>query len=83
MLRAMLEFEPCRYDDVRPLLEQEHPGMVALIHQGELIAVYNTLDEAASDGVRRYGRLPFDLRELPAVEDRLPLRLDVGQRISW
>jgi hypothetical protein len=80
---AMLEFEPCRYDDVRPFLEREHAGMVALIERGALIAVYNTLDEAAADGVRRYGRRPFDLKELPAVEDRLPLTLAPGQSAHW
>jgi hypothetical protein len=83
MLSPMLEFEPIAFDAVRAILEREHAGMVALVAGGDLIAVYNTLDEAAADGVRRFGRTPFDLRELPVIEDRLPLTLGQGQRASW
>ena len=42
-------------------LEREHPGATALMHEGDVIGVYDSEDEAYDDGCKRYGLGDFSL----------------------
>jgi hypothetical protein len=41
-----------------------YPGMIALVKGRELIGVYNTEDEALTEGARRYQLQPFLIRRI-------------------
>lgn len=42
-------------------LEREHPGATALMHEGEVIRVYDSEDEAYEDGCKNFGLGNFSL----------------------
>lgn len=42
-------------------LEREHPGATALMHEGEIIRVYDSEHEAYDDGCTKYGLGNFSL----------------------
>jgi len=43
-------------------------GRVVLIHDSDLIGVFDTDAEAVREGTRRFGREPFLVRQVRAVE---------------
>lgn len=60
------------FERLRPGLEADHLGEWALVHQGELIGLYGSFEEAAADAVRRFGSGPFLIRQIGAEPITLP-----------
>ena len=50
----------------RAKLEAEQHGRVALLHDGELVAVYDTIADAYAIGCEQYGLGSFSLQEIGA-----------------
>lgn len=45
-------------------LEREHLGRIAMLHDQELVNVYNDMDDAYSIGVEKYGLGNFSLQRI-------------------
>ena len=45
-------------------LERDHPGKVALLHDGELVEVHETYDDAYWHGVDEWGLGNFSIQEI-------------------
>ena len=48
----------------RDRLEREHPGRIAMLHNQELVSVYNDMGDAYSIGVEKYGLGNFSLQRI-------------------
>lgn len=45
-------------------LEREHLGKWALVHQEDLVGIFDDFNSAASDAVRKFGRGPYLIRQI-------------------
>ena len=52
------------YEDHRDRLESEHLGRYALMHDGEIIDIYNDSGDAYSIGCDKYGLGNFTIEEI-------------------
>ncbi|MCY3853222.1 MAG: hypothetical protein OXG03_06595 [Gammaproteobacteria bacterium] len=52
------------YEAVRSRLESKEPGRVALLHDGEMVAVYNDSGDAYDIGCERYGLGNFSIQKI-------------------
>ena len=48
----------------KDMLEREHPGRIAMLHDQELVNIYNDMDDAYSIGVEKYGLGNFSLQKI-------------------
>lgn len=46
-----------------------YPGKFVLLHSGELIGVFDTMNEGLAAGARRFGLQPFLLRQVMPVPE--------------
>ena len=60
---------------MRDELEAKFKGKWALIYKSDLIATFDTFDEAAQSAVARFGRGPFLIRQVGAPETMIPASL--------
>lgn len=60
----VLEKEIATFEREKGRLQTEHPGKFVLVHGDEVIDTFDTFDAAASDGLRRFGKGPFLIREV-------------------
>jgi hypothetical protein len=60
------------FDAMRPGLETEHLGEWVVFHERQLAGVYPTMEKAAEDAVRRFGRGPYLIRCVGAPPMTLP-----------
>ncbi len=67
-----LETEIKAYEAQRAELEENHMGKYVIFHGGELVGVYDTLDSAAKEALRRFGRGPYLIRQVGAPPAALP-----------
>ncbi len=67
-----LETEIKAYEAKRAELEAQHMGKYVVFHGEELIGVYDTLDLAAAEAVRLFGRGPYLIRRVGAPPLTLP-----------
>lgn len=65
--------EDAVYERHRAALERDHMGKVALVHEEELIGVFETLVEACEEGHRRFGLDRFMIREIGDPVHFIPL----------
>jgi hydrogenase maturation factor len=65
------------YEKLLPTLEG-NVGNWVLIHQEELVNIFDTSEEAAAEAVRRFGRGPFLIRQIGAPPMVLPASLMYG-----
>jgi len=56
--------ESATYERHRELLEGAHPNRVALLHGDDLAGVYDSLEEAMTEGCRRFGLNQFMVKEI-------------------
>jgi len=70
-----LDSEISAYDDMREDLEAHHLGKWVIVHDRQLIGDYESMETAAEEGVRRFGRGPFLLRQVGAPPLTLPVSL--------
>jgi hypothetical protein len=69
---AELETEITTYESMREGLEAEHMGKWALLHDHDLIGLYDTFDAVAREAVKRFGRGPYLIRQIGARPATLP-----------
>jgi hypothetical protein len=60
------------FNAMRRDLETRHVGKWILIHNRELIGVFETFDQAANEAVTRFGRGPYLIRQVGASQASLP-----------
>lgn len=60
-----VEVDHAAYNDkYRQDMEREHFGRVALMHQGEVVGVYNDRGDAYSIGCEKYGLGNFSMKRI-------------------
>jgi len=59
-----LDQELATYAREREHLEREHRDKFVLIHRDDVVGVYDTFDTAADEGIRRFGKEPFMVRQV-------------------
>jgi hypothetical protein len=69
---AELTVEIAAYNAMRSELESRSMGKWVVFHDGKLIAIYDTVEAAAEDAVRRFGRGPYLIRQIGAPPVTLP-----------
>lgn len=69
---AELAQEIAAYDAMRADLEAAHLGKWVVVHDQELVEVYDSFEGAAEDAVRRFGRGPYLIRQIGAPPVTLP-----------
>ena len=60
------------YDKLRQELALEHTGKSILIHDGQLIDLFPSFEDAAKIAVSRFGRGPYLIRQIGAADISLP-----------
>ena len=60
----MLDTEREVFEQQRNELLAEHPGKFALIKGSEFVGAFNTIEEAITEGARRFGLQPFLVRQI-------------------
>lgn len=73
-LAAMTEIEReiAAYDAMRAELENQHMGEWVLVSGEQLIGVFPSFDEAATDAVQKFGRGPYLIRQVGAPPVSMP-----------
>lgn len=69
---AEIKQEIDAYNRMREDLEARLMGQWVLIHDGELVANYETFDAAAEEAVRKFGRGPYLIRKVGSPSVSLP-----------
>ena len=69
---ADIDTEIAAYERMRPDLEVQHTGKWVLVHDGQLLKVFDDFEAAASDAVRSFGRGPYLIRQVGAPPVTLP-----------
>jgi len=69
------------YNAMREKLELDHMGKWVLFRNAELVALYPSFEEAATDAVAKYGRGPYLIRQIGAQDVTLPA--SVMYRLSY
>lgn len=64
--------EIAAYETMRSALETEHLGKWVVVHDRELVGIYESFVAAAADAVGKFGRGPYLIREIGAVSVLLP-----------
>src|SRR6266852_4059439 len=67
-----LDVEISAYDSMREKLESEHMGKWVLLHDRQLVGVYDSFDIAAEEAVKRFGGGPYLIRQVGARQITLP-----------
>ena len=60
----VLKEELAFYEEQKPGLLKNHTGQWALIKAHELVGVFPTRDEAYAEGVKRFSREPFLIKQI-------------------
>ena len=69
---ADLDTELEAYERMRTDLEVKHTGKWVLVHNGQLIKVFDDFEATAEEAVRRFGRGPYLIRQVAAPPVTLP-----------
>lgn len=67
----MLEKEREYFKKILPKLLTESRERIVLIKEEELVGVYNTFEEALSEGARRYGKESFLVRRVDDQQEEI------------
>lgn len=67
-----LEAEIAAFEQMKVDLETEHKGKWAVVRDGHLVGTFDTLDNAAEEAVRQFGRGPYLIRQIGAPPVTLP-----------
>lgn len=74
-MEATINDEISAYEEMRPKLEADHMGKWALVHNRELISLFDSFEDAAEQAVKQFGRGPFLIRQIGAGPMTLPASL--------
>ena len=66
------------YERLRSELESSHIGKWVLVHDDQLVGIYQTFDMAALDAVKKFGRGPYLIRQIGAAPVTLPASVMYG-----
>ena len=81
---AELSDEIAAYATMKHDLEAKHLGKWVLVHDRQLIGVYDSSESAAEEAVRQFGRGPYLIRQVGAPPITLPASVmycpDYGNR---
>ena len=69
---AEIDQELQAYEKLRPDLESNHMGEWVLIHDGSLIAMFDSFESAAKEAVSKFGRGPYLIKQIGAPPITLP-----------
>lgn len=69
---AELDVEISAYNSMREGLEATHMGKWVLVHDREVIGVYDSFETAAENAVSRFGAGPYLIRQVGAAPATLP-----------
>jgi hypothetical protein len=69
---ADLSREIAAYNAIKADLEASQLGKWAVVHDEQLIGVFNDFEEAARDAVHRFGRGPYLIRQIGSAGVTLP-----------
>ena len=64
--------EIAAFERMQPDLERHHMGKFVVFHGEEFAGGWDTLDAAASEAVRRFGRGPYLIRQVGAPPIAIP-----------
>lgn len=64
--------ETASYECMRSELETDHLGKWMIVHEEELVDIFDTFEEVASKAVERFGRGPYLIREIGVSPITLP-----------
>jgi hypothetical protein len=67
-----LDAEMSRYDEMKPEMEAHYRGKWVVFRAREFVGAYDTLDNAASEAIRLYGRGPYLIRQVGRPPVPLP-----------
>jgi hypothetical protein len=67
-----LETEIRAYEARREELERHYKGKFVIFHGEDLIGAYDTLDAAAQEAVRQFGRGPYLIRQVGVASSPVP-----------
>jgi len=70
-----LEKEIRAYEAQREELEQHYRGKFVIFHDEEFIGAFDSLDAAAQEAVRRFGRGPYLIRQVGVPSSPVPASL--------
>ena len=60
------------YEKMRAELETRHLGKWALVYDEKLIGTFDSVEKAATEAVRKFGRGPYLIRQIGAPPATLP-----------
>jgi hypothetical protein len=84
MAVANIQDDISAFEALRQTLESQNMGKWVLIHNRELVGVYDSFEIAAENAVRQFGRGPYLIRQVGAPPITLPASVmyvpDYGQR---
>lgn len=69
---ADVQAEIAAYEKMRPELEAKHMGKWVLLHDLQLVAIYDTFEAAAEAAVSQFGRDTYLIRQVGAPPIILP-----------
>lgn len=69
---ADVDKEIAAYTKLQPDLESRHMGKWVLIHDEALVGLYDSLEAAADEAVKQFGRGPYLIRQVGAPPITLP-----------
>jgi hypothetical protein len=64
-----LSREDAAFERERQRLVRDHLGQIALIHGDEVVGVFDNVDAAIAEGVRRFGWARMIFREITATDE--------------
>lgn len=67
----MLEKEIACFNKNLPQWLKDSKGRIVLIKEEELIGTFDTIEDATSEGVRRFGLQPFLVRRVEERQDEI------------
>jgi hypothetical protein len=63
---ATIDEEIRAYERMQATLEKHHLGKYVVVHDGQLIGAFDTLDAAAKEAADRFGSGPYLIRQVGA-----------------
>ena len=69
---AQLSEEIAAYELMQADLESEHLGKWALVHDHQLIGIFDTFEAAAEIAVSKFGRGPYLIRQIGSPPVTMP-----------
>jgi hypothetical protein len=70
-----LETEIRAYEAKREELERHHKGKFVIFHGDDFVGAFDSLDAAADEAVRRFGRGPYLIRQVGVTVEPVPTSL--------